>query len=106
MTLDGSGQLQAPASLSPGKEDVHFAGLLDFQNILSADTGISRKNEGNSFGDHRISESVSVKPSSVIEVSIVLCSVFSDSRESMFNQPALNTRYFFITVKVFCCLSI
>jgi hypothetical protein len=28
---------------------VHFAGLLDVQNILSADTGISRQTEGNSF---------------------------------------------------------
>jgi hypothetical protein len=27
-------------------QDVHFAGLLDVQNILSADTGISRQTEG------------------------------------------------------------
>jgi hypothetical protein len=31
--------------------------------------------EGQSFGDHLISESVSVTPSSVVEASIVLCSV-------------------------------
>jgi hypothetical protein len=55
---------------------VHCAGLLDVQNILSADTGISQQTEGHSFGDHLISESVSVTPSSVIEASIVLCSVF------------------------------
>jgi hypothetical protein len=30
--------------------------LLDVQNILSADTGISRQTEGHSFGDHLISE--------------------------------------------------
>jgi hypothetical protein len=54
---------------------VHFAGLLDVQNILSADIGISRRTEDNSFGDHLISESVSVTPSIVIKASIVLCSV-------------------------------
>jgi hypothetical protein len=54
---------------------VHCAGLLDVQNILSADIGISRQTEGYSFGDHLISETVSVKPSSVIEASTVLCSV-------------------------------
>jgi hypothetical protein len=37
-------------------QDVHFAGLLDVENILSADTGISRKTGGNSFGDHLSSE--------------------------------------------------
>jgi hypothetical protein len=36
---------------------------------------ISRKTEGHSFGDHLISESVSVTPSSVTEAPIVLCSV-------------------------------
>jgi hypothetical protein len=56
-------------------QGVHFAGLLDVQNILSADTGISRQTESNSFGDHLISESASVTASSVIEASIVLCSV-------------------------------
>jgi hypothetical protein len=50
-------------------QGVHFAGLLDVQNILSADTGISRQTEGHSFGNHLIT------PSSVIEASIVLCSV-------------------------------
>jgi hypothetical protein len=52
-------------------QDVHFAGLLDVQNILSVDIGISRQTEGHSFGDHLISELVSVTPSSVIEASIV-----------------------------------
>jgi hypothetical protein len=54
---------------------VHCAGLLDVQNILSADIGISRKIESRSFSDHLMSGSVSVTPSSVIEASIVLCSV-------------------------------
>jgi hypothetical protein len=39
-------------------KSVHCAGLLDVQNILSADTGISRQTEGHSFGDHLISRSV------------------------------------------------
>jgi hypothetical protein len=47
---------------------VNCAGLLDVPNI-------SRQTEGHSFGDHLISESVSVTPSSVIEASVVLCSV-------------------------------
>jgi hypothetical protein len=50
-------------------------GLLEVQNMLSADTGISRQTEGHLFGDHLNNESVSVMPSSVIEASIVLCSV-------------------------------
>jgi hypothetical protein len=54
---------------------VHCAGLLDVQNILSADTDISRQTGGHSFGDHLISESVSVTPWSVIEAYVVLCSV-------------------------------
>jgi hypothetical protein len=53
----------------------HFAGLLHIQNIKSADTGILWQTEGQSFGDHLISWSVSVTPSSVIEASTVLCSV-------------------------------
>jgi hypothetical protein len=56
-------------------QGVHFAGILDVQNILSADTGISRHTESHSFGDHLISGSVTVTPSSVIEASIVLRSV-------------------------------
>jgi hypothetical protein len=48
---------------------------LGVQNIISADTGISRQIKSHSFGVHLISESVSVTPSSVIEASIVLCSV-------------------------------
>jgi hypothetical protein len=49
----------------------------DVQNILSADAGISRQTEGHSFGDHLISESVSVTQSSMItEASTVLCSLF------------------------------
>jgi hypothetical protein len=47
-----------------------FAGLIDVQNILSADTGIYRQTEGHSFADHLISELVSVKPSSMF----LLCS--------------------------------
>jgi hypothetical protein len=54
---------------------VHFAGLLDVQNILSEKNGISRQTESHSFGDHVISGSVSVTPSSEIESPIVLCSV-------------------------------
>jgi hypothetical protein len=54
---------------------IHFAGLLDVQNILSADTATSRQTVGHSFGDHLISESVSVTISSVIQAYIVLCSV-------------------------------
>jgi hypothetical protein len=53
---------------------VHFAGLLNFQIILSVDTGITRQTEGHSFVDHPISGSVSVMISSVIEAFIVLCS--------------------------------
>jgi hypothetical protein len=37
---------------------VQCSGLLDVQQILSADTGISRQTDGHSFGDHLISESV------------------------------------------------
>jgi hypothetical protein len=37
--------------------------------------GMSRKTKVHSFGDHLISESLSVTPLSVIETSIVLCSV-------------------------------
>jgi hypothetical protein len=57
------------------RERAHCAGLLDVQNIVSADTGIPRQTEGHSFGDHLRSESVRVTPSSVIETSILLCSV-------------------------------
>jgi hypothetical protein len=57
-------------------QSLHCAGLLDVQNILSADTGTSRQTVGHSFGDHLSSESVSVAPSSGIEASIVLYSVF------------------------------
>jgi hypothetical protein len=61
----------------PRKEiySVHFAGLLDVHNILSAEASTSRQTEGHSFGDHLISWSVSVTRVSVIEASIVLCSV-------------------------------
>jgi hypothetical protein len=44
---------------------VHFRGLLDVQNILSGDTGISRQTD----------QLVSVTPSNVIEAYIVLRSV-------------------------------
>jgi hypothetical protein len=40
-------------------QGVHFAGLLDVQNILLADTAISQQTEGHSYGDHLISGSVS-----------------------------------------------
>jgi hypothetical protein len=56
-------------------ESAHCAGLLDVHNILSADTGIPPQTEGYLYGDHLSSESVSVTPSSVIEASIMLCSV-------------------------------
>jgi hypothetical protein len=56
-------------------KSIHFAGLLDVLNIVSADTGISWQTEGHSLGDHLSNELVSITPSSVIE-SIVLCSVF------------------------------
>jgi hypothetical protein len=47
-------------------QGVHCAGLLDVQNI-------SRQTDGHSFGDHLISDSVRVTPTSVTEASIVLC---------------------------------
>jgi hypothetical protein len=56
------------------KYSFYCADLLDVQNSLLADTGISRQTEGNSFVDHLVSELVSTPPS-VIEASIVLCSV-------------------------------
>jgi hypothetical protein len=61
-------------SLRDNIQGVHFAGLLDVQNILLTDTFISRQTKGYSFGDHPISGSVSVTPSSVTEDSTVLCS--------------------------------
>jgi hypothetical protein len=45
------------------------------EHLIGKHCGISRQTEGHSFGDHLISESVSVTPSSVIEACIVLCSV-------------------------------
>jgi hypothetical protein len=45
------------------------------EHLIGRHCGISRQTEGHSFGDHLISESVSVTPSSVIEASVVLCSV-------------------------------
>jgi hypothetical protein len=65
------------------------------------DTGISWQTEGHSFGDHLSSESVSVTPSSVIEASIVLCSVstvtyiglyFCSHLFTMFSFPLLQLR--------------
>jgi hypothetical protein len=51
--------------------------LLDVQNILSADTVVfPGKMISHSFGDHLISESISVTPSSVTESSTVFCYVF------------------------------
>jgi hypothetical protein len=51
-------------------QHVHFAGLLDVRNIY-----ISLQTEAHSLGDHLVNVSVSLMPSSVIEASIVLCSV-------------------------------
>jgi hypothetical protein len=45
------------------------------EHLIGRHCGISRQTEGHSFGDHLISESVSVKKSTVIEASFVLCSV-------------------------------
>jgi hypothetical protein len=58
-------------------ESVYFAGLLDAQNNLLVDTGISRQTEGRSFGGHLSSESVRVTPSGVIEAFVVLFSLSS-----------------------------
>jgi hypothetical protein len=59
--------------------------------VIGRHCGISRQAEGHIFGDHLISESVSVTPSSAVEA--FLCSVLClyDSWESMSNQPALWT---------------
>jgi hypothetical protein len=50
---------------------VQCAGLLDVQgasqNVIGRHSGILRKTEGHSFGDHLISESVSIAPSSITE---------------------------------------
>jgi hypothetical protein len=59
------------------------------EHLIGRHCGISEKTVGHSFGDHLISESVSVTPSIVIEASIVPCSVSFDTCESMSNQPAL-----------------
>jgi hypothetical protein len=60
---------------TPGAQCGTKSRRIDVQNILSADTHISGKAQGHLFGDHLSSESVSVMPSSVIQASIVLCSV-------------------------------
>jgi hypothetical protein len=64
------------------------------EHLIGRHSGTSRQTEGHSFGDHLISESVSVTPPSVIEASIVLCSV-SLWLVWVNVQPAcaLNTRY-------------
>jgi hypothetical protein len=67
-------ELQLVAS-QEGLNSMELVKYINVQNILSADTGIPRQTEGHSFGDHLISKSVSVTPPSVIEASIVLCSV-------------------------------
>jgi hypothetical protein len=56
-------------------QDVHFAGLLNVQNILPADIGIPRQIEGHLLVDHLIRGSVSATLLNAIEASIVLCSV-------------------------------
>jgi hypothetical protein len=74
--------------------NVHSAGLLDVHIVLSADTGISLQTEGHLFGDHLISGSVSIIPSSVIEGSIVVCSVsLGFVWANVQSACALNTRY-------------
>jgi hypothetical protein len=45
------------------------------EHLIGRHCGISRQTEGHSFDDHLNSESVRVTPSSVVEASIVLCSV-------------------------------
>jgi hypothetical protein len=45
------------------------------EHLIGRHCDISRQTEGHSFYGHLISWSVSVTPSSVIEASIVLCSV-------------------------------
>jgi hypothetical protein len=70
-------------------QGVHLAGLLDVQNILSADTGNSWQTDGHSFGDHLISGSVGVASWSVIK--LLLCSVvclYDSCEKTMSNQPA------------------
>jgi hypothetical protein len=57
-------------------QGVHFSGLLDVLNILSADTCISRQTEGHQFGDHPSSQSVRVTSPSATEAHIVICCVF------------------------------
>jgi hypothetical protein len=52
-----------------------FCRLIRGSGHLICDTGISRQTEAYSFGDHLISLSVTVTPSSVIEASTVLFSV-------------------------------
>jgi hypothetical protein len=42
------------------------------EHLIGGHCGISRQTEGHSFGDHLISESVSVTPLSVIQASVVL----------------------------------
>jgi hypothetical protein len=65
--------------MSSVKCELHFPDqkyrVFILQSILSAGTGISQKTEGHSFGDHLIRRLVSVTQSSVIEASIVLCSL-------------------------------
>jgi hypothetical protein len=72
--------------------DCSLCRLIRAQNILSADTDISRQTECHSFFAHLISESVSVTPSFVIESSICSVLCLYDSCESIYDQPALWTR--------------
>jgi hypothetical protein len=80
-------QFGLPDNISHFIHGVHFAGLIEVENILLADTGISRQTEGHSFCESLSSESAIVTPSSVIEASIVLFCLYN-SCESMSNQPA------------------
>jgi hypothetical protein len=64
------------------------------EHLIGRHYGISRQTEGHSFGDHLISGSVNVTPSSVVEASIVLCSVSSWLVwVNVQSAYAMNTRY-------------
>jgi hypothetical protein len=64
------------------------------EHLIGRHYGISWQTEGHSFGPHLNSESVLVMPSSVIETSIVLCSLSSWLVwVNVQSACALNTRY-------------
>jgi hypothetical protein len=57
--------------------EIGWSGIDYIDLAQDRDTGISWQTEDRSFGDHLSSESVSVTSSSVMQASIVLCSVSS-----------------------------